>query len=60
MMSDGAVSEGTDWIRAELESATDISAANLAEHICESARRRRTDRHDDDITVLAAIIEKNF
>lgn len=60
MMSDGAVSEGTDWIRAELESATDISAADLAEHICESARRRRTDRHDDDITVLAAIIEKNF
>ncbi len=60
MMSDGAVSEGTDWIRAELESAEDISAADLAERICESARRRRTDRHDDDITVLAAIIEKNF
>ena len=60
MLSDGAVSEGTEWIRSELEAAEDISAADLAERICEYARRRHTDRHDDDITVIAAIIEKSY
>ena len=60
MVSDGATGNGTDWIRSELEAAQDISASDLAEKICESARRRRTDRHDDDITVIAAIIEKNY
>ncbi len=58
MMSDGAVTEGTEWISAEIESWRDGNAQNLAEHIMRSARRRRNDNHDDDITVLAAIIER--
>ena len=58
LMSDGAVSEGTDWIRAELEAWRDGSAEDLASHICACAKRRRTDNHEDDITVMAAIIEK--
>ncbi len=58
MMSDGATSEGTEWISAELESWRDKSAQNLAEHILKCARRRRSDRHEDDITVMAAIIER--
>lgn len=58
MLSDGAVSEGTDWISAELESWRDGSAQSLAQRISECARRRRTDNHQDDITVMAAIIEK--
>ena len=58
LMSDGAVSEGTDWIRAELEAWRDGSAEDLASHICECAKRRRTDNHEDDITVMAAILEK--
>lgn len=57
MMSDGAVSEGTDWISAELESWTDGSAQALAERISKCARRRRTDNHHDDITVIAAILQ---
>lgn len=60
MMSDGAMDSGIDWIRQELEKAEDISAADLAEKICESARRRRHDKHDDDTTVIAIMIEKNF
>ena len=59
MMSDGATDGGTDWIRNELEIVEDTSAADLAERICETARRRRYDHHDDDITVIAIIIEKN-
>lgn len=58
MMSDGAAFDGTDWIRAELESFKDGKASELAERIAESARRRRIDGHEDDITVIAAVLEK--
>ncbi len=58
MMSDGVVNDGTDWICAELEGFTDGTAQELSEHIAMCARRRRTDNREDDITVMAAIIEK--
>lgn len=58
MMSDGAISEGTDWIRSELEAFGDGTAEELAERICRCAFRRRTDNHEDDITVMAAIVSK--
>lgn len=58
MMSDGAVTDGTDWISAEIEHYNGGSAKQLATHIAESARRRRKDGHDDDITVFAAILGK--
>lgn len=60
LMSDGAVTGGTDWIRAELEAWQSGSAQDLAEHIGECAKRRRNDNHEDDITVLAAILNKTF
>ena len=59
LMSDGATGTGTDWIRAEIESWKNGSAQRLATHLCECARRRRHDEHQDDITVLAAIINKS-
>ena len=49
--------DGTEWIREELEHWGDGSAQDLAEHICDSARRRYANNRPDDITVLAAIIE---
>ncbi len=58
LMSDGAVSEGIDWIRAELEAYRDGSAKDLARHIADSARKRRSDAHEDDITVIALILER--
>ncbi len=58
MISDGACSDGTDWICAELEAFKDGSAKQLSEHLASAARRRRHDGHDDDITVFAAVIEK--
>lgn len=57
MMSDGAASEGTDWISAEIESFGDGSAQALAEKISKGAKRRRTDKREDDITVIAAVIQ---
>ena len=58
LMSDGAVSEGLDWIRAELESFKDGNARDLADRIALGAKSRRQDAHTDDITVIALIIEK--
>lgn len=58
MMSDGVCSEGTDWICSELDSFTDGSAQSLAENIAYGAKRRRSDNHADDITVIAVIVDK--
>lgn len=58
LMSDGATGNGTDWIRAEIESWQDGSAQSLAEKLCECAKRRRNDNHEDDITVMVAIMQK--
>ena len=60
LLSDGATACGTEWIRRELENFTEGKAQNLAERIAESARRRRTDGHDDDITVMALVCEKSL
>ncbi len=59
LMSDGATSDGIDWIRDEIERWTDGTAQELAERLCEGAKRRRTDTHEDDITVLTAILKKS-
>ncbi len=58
LMSDGATTDGTEWICAELENWQGGSAQELSERISLSAKRRRQDNHEDDITVMAAIIEK--
>ncbi len=58
LLSDGATSEGCDWLRTEIEAFHDGKAQDLAEHLCMCARRRRTDKREDDITVLCAILNK--
>lgn len=59
LMSDGVVNDGIDWIREEIEHWGDGSAQDLAERLSEGAKRRRTDIHEDDITVLTAILKKS-
>ena len=59
LMSDGVITDGTDWIKAEVESWRDGTAQELAEKISQGAIRRRTDNHCDDITVITAIITKS-
>lgn len=58
LISDGAAFCGTDWLRDEIERFSSGSAQDLAERLCECAARRRNDGHADDITVMAAIIDK--
>ncbi len=60
MMSDGVSGENYDWICEELASWGDGSAQQLSEHISAQAKRRRSGIHDDDITVLAVILDKVF
>lgn len=59
LMSDGAACEGTDWIKGEIESWSNGTAEELAERICEGAKRRRSDNHQDDISVMTAILKKS-
>ncbi len=59
MMSDGVCSEGSEWICEIVENFTGGRAKELAEQIASSAARRRSDGHEDDITVMAAVIEKS-
>ena len=58
MMSDGATTEGTDWICAELERSEDMRAETLARHLAHCAQRRASGGRPDDITVMVTIVEK--
>ena len=60
LISDGAMTDGTEWIKKELEDWQSGSAQALAEKLCESAFRRRQDDRLDDITVIAAILKKSL
>lgn len=58
LTSDGAISEGSEWIKEELEAFKDGTAQDLAERICCIARKKQDENKRDDITVMAAIIDK--
>lgn len=58
MMSDGATTEGCEWIKDKVTEFKIGSAQQLADKIAFAAKRRRKDGHNDDITVLTAIIKK--
>ncbi len=57
IFSDGVTADGTKWILNELATFDGTTASQLADRIADSAKRRRSDGHDDDITVAVAIIE---
>lgn len=53
LVSDGALCEGTAWITALLEGASDSKTPQeLAEAIVAGAVARRSDEHDDDVTAI--------
>lgn len=57
MFSDGAATEGTKWISEMIAEVQNISAQQLADDIALAARRRRNDGHNDDITVITAVLK---
>lgn len=60
MVSDGVTPSGVDWILLELENFSGDDMDELSMKICDNARKRRTDGHDDDITALACILKKGI
>ncbi len=56
LMSDGALSSGSDWICTETEKWDGRIPQELAESIVSQAIAKRRDGHDDDITVLAMLV----
>ncbi len=58
LLSDGATADGTEWICAELENWSGGSAQQLSEHLSRCAKRRRMGEHDDDISVMAMVLDK--
>lgn len=59
MVSDGATATGEEWIDRIISSWEDRSMQELADTIVDEACARRTDGHDDDITVIAMQIKNN-
>jgi stage II sporulation protein E len=53
LVSDGVTATGADWLRSELESIHGGDMQRLAEKIALTAKLRRTDAREDDITVVA-------
>lgn len=59
MVSDGATACGSDWILSVLDHfAADGNLQALCDDIASTARLRRNDNHDDDITVCACRVRK--
>lgn len=56
MLSDGALSSGAEWVCGEIEKWDGKIPQELAETLVSQAIARRSDGHDDDITVLALML----
>ncbi|MEG1778707.1 MAG: SpoIIE family protein phosphatase, partial [Oscillospiraceae bacterium] len=59
MLSDGATTSGTDWIKLTLEKFEGDNLQALCEDIVKTAKLKRVDGYDDDITALAALIQRS-
>lgn len=58
MVSDGVTATGLDWVKSELESLKSCDMQRLCEKLAVTAKSRRTDFHEDDITVIAVSIRR--
>lgn len=56
MVSDGVTQTGEDWLLDELERYSGTDMQWLCERISSLAKLRRTELHDDDITVFAFML----
>jgi stage II sporulation protein E len=54
MVSDGVTGPGVEWVKEELASLKSGSARELSEALAKAARGIRSEKRDDDITVLTA------
>ncbi len=57
IVSDGAIAEDDAWLIHYITESADDSMDIFSKHLAEAAKERRSDGHEDDITVLAARLE---
>lgn len=57
MVSDGIISTGSEWIKAELELHKKKTAKDIANIISKEAKRRLSDDRSDDMTVIVSKIK---
>lgn len=58
MISDGVILTGIDWMYPQIKLSKSLSAQELAQEIANTAKVRRVDNHDDDITVAVMKLSK--
>lgn len=59
MLSDGATTSGTEWIRHCIDCFREEDGLqSLCDDIVATAKQKRSDNRDDDITVMAGILRK--
>lgn len=58
MLSDGVTATGSDWIKTELEYLKSGDVQRMCERLASTAKSRRKDNHEDDITVLAVALHR--
>ena len=58
LVSDGIVATGADWVKSELEALRGTDIQHLCEKLALTAKMRRTDGREDDITVMAMALRK--
>ena len=58
MVTDGATAGGADWLLRELERFEGDNPKELSQRLAMGAREHRTDGHEDDITVIAILLER--
>lgn len=59
MASDGLTAFGEDWLKNEIVLRENESVADMAKRLCLTAYERSKGDHQDDITVIAALVSKN-
>lgn len=60
LVTDGVTASGSEWIPSEFKSLSEKGAKEIAEGIAETAFKRRSDGHSDDITVAVIKIVSGY
>lgn len=60
MVSDGVTDADGEWLDSLLQNIKGLPAQQIAENIAQSASRRRSDGHEDDITVMVGIVQNDI
>ncbi|WP_162614208.1 SpoIIE family protein phosphatase [Anaerotruncus colihominis] len=58
MVSDGALAGGFEWLVSDLEHYAGDDPKELSEQLAAESKRRRSDGHEDDITVIVLMLER--